>query len=226
MSRRKKSVRSPVSSNVSIFFCKHLWNDTAKKFLTVVAQVDALVLEFNMQDDRIADYERDFNELAAGFLTVESMITKYPGGDHELFRLLHECRKQVILERSPVTIRDLNEYVQLDKMASLMKAKLDLVGAVNFKLKALRRFAEINNRRDVDLAAMIKELIAKAPERRILIYRGLAHQRKLTAELCSRSIKVEPIVAGNSTMDVESALIERLANGESVSTAEILGVIR
>lgn len=215
-----------MSSSVSIFFCKHLWSDVAKNFLTVLAEKDALLLEFNMQDDRIVEFERDFNQLADGFLTVESMTNKYPRGDTELFRLLHECKKELILERSPVTIRDFNEYGQLDEMASLMKANFDLIGAVNFKLRALRRFAEMNNRRDVALATMIKELLTKAPARRILVYRGLAHQRRLTAELTLRSIKYQPIVAGNRIMDAESALIERLANDESVSTAEILGVIR
>ena len=182
-------------------------------------------MEVNLHDNRIVEQERDLNRLSKGNLTPESMMNKYTQGDASLLRLLFACGKDVVLERSPITETESKENERLHFEALKKKEKHDLVGAVSLKLKALREFAEMNTRRDIALAGMIKELTSRVPEKRILVYRGIAHRRRFLAELQSRSILFKSILGATEPLDKESELVERLANNELVSPAEVLETI-
>lgn len=210
---------------VVVFFCRHVPEDLAGDFPRLLSESDVLVMEFDIEDERIDEYERDFNRLSEGSLTPESMIKKYSQEDTSLFGLLHRCGKQVILERSPVKGSEVCEYTDLNRRAAIMKQNRDLVGAVDLKLKALKKFAEMNSRRDAALADAVAQLILKNPAKRILIYRGIAHQRRFLVELTSRRVAYRSVLARPEMLDKESQLIERLVNGESISPAEILDVV-
>ncbi len=210
------------SSSITIYFYRHLPSAFDENFQRLLLQHDILVMEFNIRDDGIVDYERDFLKLSKGELSTERMLAKYPKGDKGLFKAMHRSGKRLILEKSPVTMHEYAEYEELDRRAHQMKQS-DPVGAVGLKWKALGKFAEMNARRDIAMAEQIAGLFEGNPGKRVLVYRGPGHERKLLTELKARGIECDR--QGERSVDPESQVLEKLENGESVSRTEILELL-
>jgi len=209
-----------MNAPVTILFRAHGPQTFDDNFYRLLAKHDILVMEYNTRDDRLGVYEGDFMKLSQGDITPETMLATYPQGDLALFRVFYNSRKELVLERSPVTESEFVDYSNLDSLAYDMAQRPDRINAINCKWRALMKFADMNARRDVSLAEQVTKLHEANPTKKILIYRGLGHRRKLLAELSAKGVICE--VLGDESRDLESQLIERLANGESISAADVL----
>lgn len=210
------------SSSVTLYSRRHSPSAFDQGFRGMLIQHDILVVEFNIKDSRIGEYEADFLRLSAGQLTIEGMLAKYPSGDAPLFRAIHKSGKQVVLERSPVAEHEFMQYVNLNKRAHQMMSR-DLIAAVDLKWKALRQFAAMNARRDVALAQHVARIVLANPGKRVLIYRGPGHKLKLLTELKKNGVACH--TQGYESIDPESRALEKLENGDSISPAEILELL-
>jgi len=211
-------------ARVFVYYSPHQVEYISGQFENLLRRSDLLIVEAASQS--VNAYESDFNALCQGKFRPKAMQAKYPSKPEMivLHGLLYKTKKRIVFEKSPVTKSDVEQLSQLDS-AAVSTATRDVAQAVVLKRKALVKFAELNNLRDRDLADLASHIIGTSAESQVLVWRGIAHRRRFSAELSSRGVSHVPFVAPNCALGPLSSLAEKLANGEFVSDKEIASVL-
>lgn len=189
---------------------------------------DIFLLESVVPNEYLSKYELALNQLSKRKLSPDQMTERFPI-DNSVVNSIHDLifasGKRIVIERSSASFSDLEAYNKAKTRAcELLEA--DPAEAVRSAISALETFAEVNSRRDTEVAEQVKSLIEGEGNGKILVYRGIGHRRRFEAELTSRNIPFEAIVANSSIpLSRESMLLEKAANDEKLASHEVIEVL-
>jgi len=187
---------------IILYFSMHGYEDP-NRLKAELSRPTILVYEHSYHgsdDDEIRDA---LNELAQGNLTPKDVASMFPdeGTDTEPpdLRFIHGNRllRRVDLERSPITEKENREYMRLADV------NIDTAQPLEVQLQQLQEIftfqADVDRRRDVELARQLEELAHQGSEN-VLTIRGAGHMFSLPKFCKARNLEfrsvhgyVEPI---------------------------------
>src|SRR5208282_3252059 len=170
-----------IESHLSIYFCHHTKEAFTPGFNKLFFGADMLVVEHAFDDGTASNLERAFNELSQGQLTSEQMQRNAKGNseyiDYGFFKglqvTIHNSKKTIILEHSPLTQADFDRWTEALKILSTKK---ELKTALPEYRRNLKLKAADQGKRNDSLAQQLRTLMSPNLGKGILLIIGAGHE--------------------------------------------------
>lgn len=207
---------------LTLYFCEHGSEDN-NSLKGLLSQSTILVYEHAWCGSDDHEIEATLNKLARGVLTPEQVAAKYPssGGVHSanpLHRSIYRSMVRIVLERSPATEEELDEFAELS--FDDPNPNLPMKEQVQYVKEIFRRQAAVDEKRDRALAGQLKRLTQENPTARILVVRGQGHRHSLPA-FCRQEGLYPKTVYGYLDQCVQLEVIALMAAGKEPTVDQL-----
>lgn len=210
---------------LKIFFAPHLPEALTVKFLELFGWSQVFALE-DSYSEGVEERESKWNDASQGLDEYEpDWLSPFFLFTEKLAGVVHNSKKTVVLERSPITQQESVDTYSLFSNARTYWKKAEPEGAKRLLKQYLRDFGTECHRRDQSYAVQLKEMLAQLPSQRILAIRGPIHSMPLHVQLEGLDVNFEaiPWVPAYVPSLQEEATI-RVRSGKEVKDEELLRI--
>lgn len=211
---------------IILYFSMHGYEDP-DRLKAELSKPTILVYENSYHGSDDDEVRGALNELAQGNLTPKDVTSMFPGwgADTEppVLRFIHgnSLLRRVDLEHSPITEEENDEYMRLVYVDP--DPTQPFVAQLQQLQEILTRQADVDRRRDEELARQLEDLAHTGPED-VLTIRGAGHMHSLPKFCKRRNLEFRSVCGYVEPIDLD--LVAQMAAGHTPTQQELANALK